>query len=178
MNDFQRLHAACLARLRRLPMPVPFEFEEFRRRFAAERGRSLSILAWPQGAVPASITGACVSYPDQDVIYYQPWATGLHRMQIVLHEIAHLAWGHIARDARRPTQALEAAGLFDMLEPDLLARFFARHDNYADDEEREAEMLASLMMQHAMRHAGGVGDPLVSRLHAALAPVERGSGRG
>lgn len=178
MNSFQRLHAACLTRLRRLPMPVPFDLDDFCSRIAQDRGRPLSILPWEAGAVPAGITGSCTAYSDQDVIYHQPWATGLHRTQIVLHEIAHLVCGHVAHDAETPAASVASSGLFDMLGPEAFAQMFARHDNYGDDQEREAEMLASLMMEHAIAHVPNADDPLVNRLHAALRPVGRNSDRG
>lgn len=127
--------------------------------------------------MPSSITGACVPFGDQDVIYHQPWATGLHRTQIVLHEIAHLVCGHVSHEAGLP-KALVATGLLDQIEPEAFAHMFARHDNYGDDQEREAEVLASLMLQYAINHAPSAADPLVNRLHAALAPAERGFGRG
>lgn len=175
MNSIQPLHAACLARLRRLPLPEPFDLDEFCRLIAAERGRPLSILPWKPGVVPASTTGSCMPYGDQDVIYHQPWATGLHRIQIVLHEIAHLVCGHVTHDAGRPKAA---EGLFDLVEPDMYAHMFARHDNYGDEQEREAEVLASLMLEYAVEHEPNTSDPLVSRLHAALAPTGRSSDRG
>lgn len=178
MNEFQRLHAACLARLRQLPLPVPFDLSEFCRRIAAERGRPLSILPWEPNAVPAEITGACMPYGDQDVIYHQPWATGLHRTQIVLHEIAHLVCGHVAHESGSPKAAASPTGPFDQLELAAFHRMFARHDNYADHQEREAEVLASLMMEHATTHAPSTDDPLVSRLNAALAPGGRSTDHG
>ncbi|HEV2634502.1 MAG TPA: hypothetical protein VGX23_05115 [Actinocrinis sp.] len=173
----QRIHAACLARLRRLPMPEPFDLELLCRRISAQRGRPLSIQAWEPGLVPSSLTGSCLPYGDQDVIYHQPWATGLHRTQIVLHEIAHLVCGHVAHDAGRP-KAAEAAGLFDMLGPEAYATMFARHDNYGDAQEREAETMASLMLEYALAHAPRAEDPLLSRLHAALVPNARSGEHG
>ncbi len=127
--------------------------------------------------MPSSITGSCIPYGDQDVIYHQPWATGLHRTQIVLHEIAHLVCGHVSHATALP-KALVATGLLDQIEPGAFSHMFARHDNYGDDQEREAEVLASLMLEYAVAHAPSNGDPLVSRLHAALAPTEWGIGRG
>ena len=169
MNSFQQLHAACSAHLRRLPLPVPFDLDEFCRRISAERGRPLVVLPW-ESAVPAGTTGSCVPYGDRDVIYHQPWATGLHRTQIVLHEIAHLVCSHVAHDT--------LSSQFEMVQPEAYARMFARHDNYDDEQEREAEMLASLMMEHAITHAPSADDPMVARLHAALAPAKRGQRRG
>jgi hypothetical protein len=169
MNNFQRLHAACSAHLRQLPLPVPFDLDELCRRISAERGRPLAVLPW-ESAMPAVTTGSCIAYGDRDVIYHQPWATGLHRTQIVLHEIAHLVCGHVAHDA--------LSNQFEMVQPGIHARMFARHDNYDDEQEREAEMLASLMMEYAITHAPSTDDPLVARLHAALAPAKRSGSRG
>lgn len=164
--------------MRLLPLPVPFDLAELRQRIADERGRPLSILAWKPGAVPASITGACIPYGDRDVIYHQPWATGLHRTQIVLHEIAHLVCGHLPQDTANPKAGAWLTSQLDQLELAAFQRMFARHDNYDDEQEREAEMLASLMMEHAIAHAPTAGDPLVTRLHTALAPFGRNSDRG
>ena len=169
MNNFQQLHAACSAHLRRLPLPVPFDLDEFCLRISAERGRPLEVRPW-RTAMPAGTTGSCMPYGDRDVIYHQPWATGLHRTQIVLHEIAHLVCAHVAHD--------KLSSHFEMVQPGIHARMFARHDNYDDEEEREAEMLASLMMEHAITHTPSTDDPLVARLHAALAPAKRRRRRG
>jgi len=158
-------------------MPEPFDLDEFCRRIADERGRPLSILPWQRGYMPSSITGSCIPYGDRAGLYHQPWATGLHRTQIVLHEISHLVCDHVSHDAGLP-KALVATGLLDQIEPEAFGHMFARHDNYDDEQELEAEILASLMLEYAVAHAPSDGDPLVNRLHAALAPTERGFGRG
>lgn len=158
-------------------MPEPFDLDELCRRIAEQRGRPLSVVAWPRGFMPSSVTGSCISTGDREVIYHQPWASGLHRTQIVLHEIAHLVCGHVSHTTGFP-KALMATGLLDQIDPDLYGHMFARHDNYDNDQEREAEVLASLMLEYALSHAPSAGDPLVSRLHAALAPTGRRFGRG
>ena len=162
-----------------MPMPEPFDLDELCHRIAAQRGRPLSVVAWPRGFMPSSVTGSCMPTGDRDVIYHQPWASGLHRTQIVLHEIAHLVCGHVSHAAGLP-KALMASGLLDQIAPDsaLFGHMFARHDNYGDEQEREAEVLASLMLEYALAHAPNAGDPLVGRLHAALAPDGRRFGRG
>jgi hypothetical protein len=179
MNTLRQVHAACVDRLRQISMPEPFDLDELCRRVAEQRGRPLSVVAWPRGFMPSSVTGSCMPTGDGDVIYHQPWATGLHRTQIVLHEIAHLVCGHLSHAAGVP-KALVASGLLDQIDPDsdLFRHMFARHDNYGDEQEQEAEVLASLMLEYALAHPPNVGDPLVSRLHAALAPAGRRFGRG
>jgi hypothetical protein len=91
--------------------------------------------------------GACgiwVSDETADYVFYQKETSPLHRLHIILHELSHIMCGH------RPIPLGDAcieATLFPDLRPELIRRFLPR-TAYSTDEEREAEVLATLLLTH------------------------------
>jgi hypothetical protein len=89
--------------------------------------------------------GACgiwVSDVAVDYVFYQRETSPLHQLHIILHELSHIVCDH------RPISLGDAcigATLFPDLRPELIRRFLAR-TAYSTDEEREAEVLATLLL--------------------------------
>jgi hypothetical protein len=83
-------------------------------------------------------------------VYYETGTTPFHATSIALHEIAHLLLGH---------QGLTAwQELARWLAPDVdpaLVRIILGRSTYTRPEERDAETLASLMLERATAWPGG-----------------------
>ncbi|MFD9795251.1 ParH-like protein [Streptomyces sp. NPDC059070] len=126
-----------------LRLPEPFSVVRLVAAVAEQRGRPLELLALPSlERVPC---GVLVATDSRDYIGYPAATTVLHKQHIVLHEIGHLICGHLDTSAEAP--ALSAA-LAPHLSPELVRRVLGR-SHYSDEQEREAELVASLIALRA-----------------------------
>jgi hypothetical protein len=161
-RHLRRRHAALL---RELPVPVPFDVRALCEDVAARRGRSIRLLPM------AGLTGVCglwIATDTTDTICYERDTTVPHQEHIVLHELSHVLCDH--HPASLPID-VRARLLLPGLDPAMVRRVLGR-TGYSTAEEREAEVLASLIRQRVPpTHAGST---LTDRLRAAL----DGDGRG
>jgi len=134
------LRKQCEARLRDLPIPIPFDIQTFADAIAARRGRPIEICVWQ---IPdPTLSGICFSLPTTDIIFVKQ-TTPLHQQHVILHELFHLFCGHEGH-AGEEIQTL--------LLPDITVKLSGlRRDTYANADEREAEMLASLVLTRVHR---------------------------
>ena len=154
----RRLRRRCLARLRDLPLPAPFDVHELCARVAARRGRPIRLLP------VAGLTGVCglwIATDTTDLICYERDTTRPHQDHIILHELSHVLCDHYP--VTLPGEDRTSA-LFPDLDPAMVRAVLGRA-GYAAEEEREAETLASLIRQRATTRADGT---LHARLHDAL----------
>ena len=136
------LRRRCEARLQQVPLPAPFEVRGFARRLARQRGRPIQLRPMKSGAGPH---GLWLATEEADIVFYEQRTSSAHREHIILHELCHMLCGHELRLAD------EIAG-FQTLAPDLAPETIARmlgRSSYSDDDEREAELLASLILERA-----------------------------
>ena len=155
----RRLRRRCLARLRDLPLPVPFDVHELCARVAARRGRPIRLLP------VAGLTGVCglwIATDTTDLICYERDTTRPHQDHIILHELSHVLCDHHPLSV--PGGGGHATALFPDLDPAMVRAVLGRA-GYSSDEEREAETLASLIRQRATTRPDGT---LHARLHDAL----------
>ncbi|MDT3397705.1 hypothetical protein RKE29_13775 [Streptomyces sp. B1866] len=167
-----RRRTRCEAVADTLDIPRPFDLDTLCDRVAARRGRPLRLVPL-EGAPDASMPcGVWVATREADLIFYEPATSALHKLHIVLHELAHLLLGHGAPDAERPAYAgrlLEGptggaaaygadglAGLAgldgldglgegdDELDLDQVLHILGR-TSYSDNEEKDAELLATIL---------------------------------
>ncbi|HET8628984.1 MAG TPA: hypothetical protein VFL91_16300 [Thermomicrobiales bacterium] len=153
-------------------MPAPFDLRTFCRAVEAERGRPVYLHPIPG---MGSISGLWLPRDDADYVFYEERTSPLHRRHIILHELSHVRCGH------RPPPVTDAdllRILFPRLTPAAVRRALRRAD-YTTEQEREAELLATLLLE---RLAGGPRPPelpadpaaarLLRRLEASLADGE------
>lgn len=134
-----------------LDVPVPFDLSEFCRRIEVRRGRQLALQPLPDQD-GSDFCGLYVETPTQDLVFYPAAAASVHRDHVIVHELMHLLLGHGA--VRTGTRvAVDTAILLPGLDPALVSRVLGR-SNYATDDEREAELTASLVMQASSPPAG------------------------
>jgi hypothetical protein len=152
MGEWGRLRRRCEAALLELPVPDPFDLEGFCAAIAGRRGRP--IVLRPVAGVGQGVTGVwlAVDDPPLDVIVYEARTSPLHRQHIVLHELGHVLAGHSPRVGGPGSHRL----LFPDLDPEAVRRTLER-EAYSSEEEREAELLASLILHRATRR--GPDDP-------------------
>ncbi|WIM98970.1 hypothetical protein ACTOB_002598 [Actinoplanes oblitus] len=149
------LRRRCERRLRGIRVPHPFDLDLFSAEVAARRGRPLHRRPL-SGLGTGAPCGLWLALPSADHVFYDPGTTPLHAEHIVLHEIAHILCDHSAGPA--------FAHLFPDLDPELVVRALGRSGHTTADE-REAEMLASMIRTAAMperddplgRFAGALG---------------------
>jgi hypothetical protein len=142
--------------LRGLDIPVPFDVTTFVGRIAAQRGRPLHLRPI------AGLTGVCglwIATDAADIVFYEQDTTPSHQEHIVLHELSHVLCDHYPVSMNLAAQAEE---LLPSLDPALVRRVLGRA-GYSTDEEREAEMLATLIRQRVH-----TGTTLADRLRTAF----------
>lgn len=131
-------------------LPEPFDAEAFVASLAAGRGRPIELM--PVSAPEGAPCGLLMSTERADYILYPTTTTALHRQHILLHEVGHLLCGHTGADAGADGVAIDAAGrqLMPNLSPELVRRVLGR-TTYSEVEEREAELVATLLAQRVVR---------------------------
>lgn len=138
----------CQEQVRELERAVggldgPLDPEEFIRRLAAHRGRPIELRQFDHGEVPGGVCGLWIDRADGDVIGYPTDAR--HALHIVLHEVGHMLRGH---RGRAPVADSQLAGFMPDLDPAMVRAVLGR-SVYSDVEEREAELIASLVMHRS-----------------------------
>jgi hypothetical protein len=135
----------CRARLRQLTLPEPFDLTELCRSVSASRGRPLHIRGHPGPATRARPCGIWIATEGEDWIFVDQQTSPLHRQHIVLHELAHMLCGHAASELPENDMLRR---LFPDLSPAMVRTVLSR-TSYQSEPEREAELLASLILAQA-----------------------------
>lgn len=147
-------NADILALTRKLPIPVPWDRNVFIENLGQMRGRAIRLVPADTAALADSPCGIWLACDDEDVILHETGTTDYHIDQIVGHEIGHILLGH-GRSASHPCDAAVCQALPD-LDPDTVRAVLGR-SHYAGDQERDAEMFASLLLiaaaEAAERHS-------------------------
>ena len=145
--DMDSVRRRCEDRLRHMRLPDPFDLAGLCRTVSAERGRALHVRGIPGPATRARPCGIWVATDKDDWIFVDQETSPLHRQHIVLHELAHMLCGHTA--AALPANEM-LGRLFPDLSPDMVKTVLSR-GSYHSEHEREAELLASLILARAQR---------------------------
>lgn len=167
-----RRRARCEAVADVVAIPRPFDLDALCEGIAAQRGRPLRLVAL-EGAPNSSMPcGVLVATESADLIFYEPATSALHKLQIVLHELAHLLLGHGAPDAERPAYATRLLPDGEDNEDDLgidldqVLHILGR-TSYSDNEEKDAELLATIL-SHRILDREATTNPVLERLGDAL----------
>jgi hypothetical protein len=144
----ESLRRQCERRLRGIRIPTPFTLDAFCAEVSARRGRPLIRRPVP-GLSAGAPCGLWIGTDRADHVFYDPGTSPLHAEHIVLHELAHILSGHAGADG--------ALGrLFPDLDPATVSRVLGRV-SYSTAQEREAEMMASLIRGRSARPRAGAG---------------------
>lgn len=132
------------ARVRALELPTPFSAYAFCELLAARRGRPILLQPITSRASPC---GLWVATSTTDYIFYEQETSRLHQEHIILHEACHILCAH-------HSTSIAEAELPRLLFPDLCpetVRRVLRRATYSTRDEREAELLASLILERVTR---------------------------
>jgi hypothetical protein len=140
-------------------MPVPFTARALCEEVAARRGRSIRLVPMARSA---DVCGLWVATDEADVIFYEPGTTPPHQEHIILHELSHLLCDHYPG---KLSVIAQAQLLLPGLDKAMVERILGR-TGYSTVEEREAEMLASLIRQR--QYHVDPGRTVADRLRNAL----------
>lgn len=175
-RDFKRLYERCLTLVHSLRIPTPFDVEKLCANLDRDRNRQIQLL--PMVLPPGSLSGLWLSTNNIDYIVYQKATSLLHQQHIILHEIGHLICEHGA------TSALDTELpplLFPDLDPRKIREVLGR-SHYTCQQEQEAEMVASIILQQAKDFPGrsvmiNPDEPteVVKRIERSLGSVRRES---
>ena len=157
------LRSRCEQRLAQLPLPEPFTVERFRQALEAHRGRPLTIGAMP-GLELGEPSGVWIATEVGDFVFVDQTARPLHWEHIVLHELAHIICDHLGAAAMSEG---DAAALLPSLSREMVARVLGR-TRYTQDEEQEAELLATMIAQRVDRGDRRHDDPQVQAFRGRL----------
>lgn len=141
-------NADLLALTRELPIPVPWDRNVFIENLGQMRGRPIRLVPTDTAALADSPCGIWLACDDEDVILHEAGTTDYHIDQIVGHEIGHILLGH----GRSGGHSFEEAPEYKVcrqalpdIDPATVRAILGRGD-YASDQERDAEMFASLLL--------------------------------
>ena len=139
-----------------------------RRQVERRLGRPVRVVPVEQGALPC---GMWVVAADADYVFHAAGTSALHQRHIVVHEFAHMLLGH--DPAELTGQA--AGALADRVSPATALRMLRRAE-YDTSAEREAELLATMILRAPVRNVTRVAeaDEAVRRLSAGLGDEDVG----
>jgi hypothetical protein len=141
-------------------LPSPFSVRAFCGQLAEERGRGIHIYLLPLGSGEGVPCGTWLATDDADYIFVEEGTSAFHRDHILLHELGHMLCGH---DSPPETFALLTGQDID---PARIRQILNR-SRYHTTEEREAELVASLIQARIAREQPQLTDH-DHRLGAAL----------
>ncbi|MEU9106012.1 hypothetical protein AB0D54_16920 [Streptomyces xanthophaeus] len=146
--------------LKDLDIPRPLDVERLCASISERRGRPLHLLPLPEAVgAEAGVCGLWLGLGDADVVFYEAATSRVHQTHIILHELAHMLLDHGrlgdgsgsgsgSEDGGGSGLAV-LAGLFPDLDPSMVNRMLARgRTGYSAVEERQAELLATLISSH------------------------------
>jgi hypothetical protein len=142
-----------LALARKLPIPVPWDRDEFIENIARERGRPIRLIATDTSAFTESPCGLWLTRDDDDLIFHEMDTSDYHKDQIVRHEVAHMVLGHgRGRTADQAPNRELCRQMFPDIDPATIYSVLGRKD-FVADQEHEAEMMAHVLMLTAAEAA-------------------------
>ncbi|MFE2865027.1 hypothetical protein [Embleya sp. NPDC059259] len=162
MDDLRPLLAACERRLEGIAIPRPFDLDVFRHTVEELRGREIGIAAATDPDLSGFVHALTVPLETTDWILHDPGLTDVHFELVILHELAHLIWGHTAPLSDTPN--VQDSGLR------------GRH-GFAPAQENEAEMLATMIYARATspcQPPPPSGDSFLDRFASMLGHHSRG----
>jgi len=137
--DIKALRRRCEQHLRDLALPhEEMTIEGMAAHVAARRGRPMHLEPFGMGS--SGLSGAWVPGDQADHVFYEADTSRRHQVQIIAHELGHMVCGH-APALHGPVSGVA------LLAPGAAQHMLARNA-YTDDQEREAEHMADLLVAY------------------------------
>ncbi|POX43037.1 hypothetical protein C3486_02110 [Streptomyces sp. Ru73] len=161
----RELRRRCKRELRALDIHPPLRVGELCQQLGERRGRPIRLV--PHRMPVPGPFGAWIATPAADYILYQQETTASHQRHIILHEVGHILADH-------QSEAVDddelCAGVPN-LAPGSVRRLL-RRTSYDEEHEREAELVATIVLEWASvldRVAPRpASDPSLRRVQTAL----------
>jgi len=137
----RELQRRCKRELQALDIEPPLRVDVLCQRLGERRGRPIRLVPYSL-PVPGPF-GLWIATDTSDYILYQQETSKSHQDHIILHEVGHILADHQSDgvDDARP-----------ILTPDIMrhaVRRALRRTSYDDDREREAELVATIILEWA-----------------------------
>lgn len=163
----------CESLVEGLDIPEPFDLESLCQHLGAQRQRPIVLM--PTAMAFGNLCGLWLGTARADYVFYEENTSRLHQKHIVCHEIGHILRQH---SASRTLNSDIARALTAAVEPGEVQRVLGR-DTYNDDQEFEAELIATLIMRRVSRKQS-VDSPMAVNPSAqgAIARIARSLSRG
>jgi hypothetical protein len=158
MLSARRLRKRCWEIVRGLRLPDPFSVPALIDAIAEQRGRALYLHPMDRvDGVPDMPCGMWVATDVADHIFFEQATSAFHQEHIILHELGHMICGHTIGmlDSADVNVDFPADSTAD--DPDVVASAL-RRASYNTRQEREAEMLASLLLERGHQINGELGE--------------------
>lgn len=140
-----QLRNACETRLSALKLPHRFGTGQLCDAVAAERGKPIILRPLESLGVVDAPCGIRVETNTAEVLFFEKGTSPLHQMHILAHEISHIVCDHPG------SLSLDGDGTDGLgLDPTLIRRMSGR-TAYTTADEREAEVMATLIRQRIYR---------------------------
>ncbi|WP_330457428.1 regulator component [Streptomyces sp. NBC_00820] len=144
-NDESRLRLTCEDRVDLLNLPYRFTTRDLREAIAAIRGKPIILKPLSTiGAVDAPC-GMRIETASADLLFYEAGTSVHHQRHILTHELCHVYCDHPG-SLKVDTDTAETVGV----DPTLVLRMSGR-TSYTTADEREAEMMATVIRQRIYR---------------------------
>lgn len=150
--------------LAELKLPPVTNIRDLSDEVARRTGRK--VVLEPREQAP-SVCGACAVTESAIHVFWDPRTSSLHQDHIIAHEFCHLLLGH---HEKRPASALSST-IFTNIDLATVQMMLGR-TKYDEDEERDTELLASLLQRQIidrwLRSDQPSGDEVQDRLTHTL----------
>ncbi|EFL09476.1 predicted protein [Streptomyces sp. AA4] len=150
-----------------LRLPDPCDVLTLRDKVSSDRNRPIRLV--PLDMHGSGLSGLWLETDEADLVVYEATAGVQHRNHIIAHEFSHMLCGHISTDAMTD-QAAKL--LFPDLDPALVRRMLGR-GGYADSDEQEAEIVATILLERLGRSDPGPPGELPSAEADVLARISK-----
>ncbi|MFF5706059.1 hypothetical protein ACFY7H_26800 [Streptomyces sp. NPDC012794] len=186
----KKVRQTCEGLLAQWGMEHGCGIDELHAYLSEQRGRPIHLI--PTAFPERHLFGVWLKTDDFDIIAFEKAASASHKEHIIAHELAHIAFDHngsvqldqLGGPGGSPEAAAADAdgsgGLFSDVDPDAVRGVLMR-SRYSDDEEQEAETMASLILARATKRwterAWGVPDEaaeIVARIESGLGRPDQG----
>jgi hypothetical protein len=165
----------CHAVVAALDLPDPFDLAEFCTRLGRQIGRDIVLMS--HSMVIGGLCGTWMRTAKADYVFYEEDTSQLHQQHIIFHEVGHILRSHVpgkelSKDVARTIAAgLKVSDVFRVL----------GRDSYTDDDEFEAELIATLVLsrigRQTVREKPRATDPtaneIIARITNSLSRGER-----
>ncbi|RSS82803.1 toxin [Streptomyces sp. WAC06614] len=165
------MHRTCQALLAEWGMEHGCGIDELHHYLSERRARPIHLI--PAAIPDRHLFGLWLDMDECDLVVFEKSATPSHKEHIIAHELAHIAFRH--RGSVRLDEAVPGRSFAD-LDP-AAARSVLLRSRYSDEEEQEAETLASLILARAAKRWTEPAWGVPAEAADIVARIEYGLGR-